>query len=60
MRESAGPPSCGQMAYLEVKSEALGGAGRKSAAQLGIQQDGLDFWLDTSPDVLKRYRRGSG
>jgi hypothetical protein len=29
---------------------------RVSAAQLGMQQDGLDFWLDTSPDVLKRYR----
>jgi hypothetical protein len=27
---------------------------RISAAQLGVQQDGLDFWLDTSPDVLKR------
>jgi hypothetical protein len=29
---------------------------RISAAQLGVQQAGLDFWLDTSPDVLKRYR----
>ena len=29
---------------------------RISAAQLGVQQDGLDFWLDTKPDVLKRYR----
>ena len=29
---------------------------RISAAQLGIQQDGLDFWLDNGPDVLKRYR----
>jgi hypothetical protein len=29
---------------------------RVSAAQLGVQQAGLDFWLDTSPDVLKRYR----
>lgn len=29
---------------------------RISAAQLGVQQDGLDFWLDNAPDVLKRYR----
>ena len=29
---------------------------RISAAQIGVQQDGLNFWLDTSPDVLKRYR----
>jgi hypothetical protein len=29
---------------------------RISAAQLGVQQDGLDFWLDAAPDVLKRYR----
>lgn len=29
---------------------------RISNAQLGIQQPGLDFWLDTRPDVLKRYR----
>lgn len=27
-----------------------------SAEQLGTQQDGLDYWLDTRPDVLKRYR----
>jgi alkylhydroperoxidase/carboxymuconolactone decarboxylase family protein YurZ len=29
---------------------------RISAGQLGMQQDGLDFWLDARPDVLKRYR----
>lgn len=29
---------------------------RISESQLGMQQDGLDFWLDTRPDVLKRYR----
>ncbi len=29
---------------------------RISAAQLGVQQAGLDFWPDTSPDVLKRDR----
>jgi hypothetical protein len=29
---------------------------RISAAQLGMQQDGLDFWLDEAPEVLKRYR----
>jgi alkylhydroperoxidase/carboxymuconolactone decarboxylase family protein YurZ len=29
---------------------------RISAEQLGMQQDGLDFWLETRPDVLKRYR----
>jgi hypothetical protein len=29
---------------------------RVSAQQLGVQQDGLDFWLDMNPEVLKRYR----
>jgi hypothetical protein len=29
---------------------------RVSASQLGMQQDGLDFWLDMNPEVLKRYR----
>lgn len=29
---------------------------RVSAQQLGVQQAGLDFWLDTAPEVLKRYR----
>lgn len=29
---------------------------RVSAHQLGMQQPGLDFWLDHSPEVLKRYR----
>jgi len=29
---------------------------RVSAAQLGGQQLGLDFWLDEDPEVLKRYR----
>jgi hypothetical protein len=29
---------------------------RISAGQLGVQQDGLDYWLDARPDVLKRYR----
>jgi hypothetical protein len=29
---------------------------RISGQQLGVQQDGLDFWLDAAPDVLKRYR----
>ena len=29
---------------------------RVSQDQLGGQQDGLDFWLDERPDVLKRYR----
>ena len=29
---------------------------RVSAQQLGMQQPGLDFWLDTAPEVLKRYR----
>ena len=32
---------------------------RVSGGQLGAQQDGLDFWLDTRPDVLKRYRAWS-
>lgn len=30
---------------------------RVSSKQLGIQQAGLDFWLDENPEVLKRYRR---
>jgi hypothetical protein len=29
---------------------------RISGNQLGMQQDGLDFWLDEQPEVLKRYR----
>jgi len=29
---------------------------RVSAGQLGVQQDGLDYWLDVKPEVLKRYR----
>lgn len=29
---------------------------RISSGQLGMSHDGLDFWLDTRPDVLKRYR----
>ena len=29
---------------------------RISAQQLGVQQDGLDYWLDEKPEVLKRYR----
>ncbi len=29
---------------------------RISAQQLGTQQDGLDYWLDEGPEVLKRYR----
>lgn len=29
---------------------------RISEQQLGIQQPGLDYWLDERPDVLKRYR----
>src|ERR1051326_6339130 len=29
---------------------------RVSSRQRGIQQAGLDFWLDQRPDVLKRYR----
>ena len=29
---------------------------RVSAVQLGVQQDGLDFWLDNDPEALKRYR----
>lgn len=29
---------------------------RVSAAQLGVRQDGLEFWLDQDPEVLKRYR----
>lgn len=29
---------------------------RISAVQLGVQQPGLDFWLDMQPEVLKRYR----
>lgn len=37
-------------------SEDIGEFRRISAAQLGVQQDVLDFWLDDAPYVLKRYR----
>lgn len=29
---------------------------RVSNSQLGLQQAGLEFWLDNDPEVLKRYR----
>jgi hypothetical protein len=29
---------------------------RNSAQTFGFQQDGLDYWLDEKPEVLKRYR----
>src|SRR3546814_19070756 len=40
----------------EISQEEIDGFRGHYATQFGLPLDGLDWWLDENPEVLKRYR----